>query len=160
GQVGIDSVLESIRACYASLWTPRAVAYRRRLGLADADVSCAVVLCRMVGEGGDPAQPPRAAGVAFSCDPRSGRVDVVTIGATRGLGTAVVDGRATPEEIVVKLSLHLQVSTRSGEREQTLTDDEAIRLAHLVKRVEWALGEGQDPQDVEWAYDGATFWLV
>ena len=33
-------------------------------------------------------------------------------------------------------------------------------LAHQVRRVHWALGEGQDPQDVEWAYDGEHLWLL
>ena len=27
-------------------------------------------------------------------------------------------------------------------------------------RAHWALGEGQDPQDVEWAFDGERIWLV
>src|SRR5690606_21057887 len=91
GQVGLDAVIESIKACYASLWTPRAIAYRRRLGLSDSDVLCAVVLCRMIGENDDPSKAPVAAGVAFSCDPKTGRIDVVTIGAVRGLGQSVVD---------------------------------------------------------------------
>lgn len=79
GKVGLEAVYDSIRAGYASLWTPRAVGYRRRIGLSDTDVLCAVVLCRMVGADGDPHQAPTAAGVAFSCDPRRGRRDVVTV---------------------------------------------------------------------------------
>ena len=33
-------------------------------------------------------------------------------------------------------------------------------LGHQVRRVQWALGEGQDPQDVEWACDGERLWLL
>ncbi len=33
-------------------------------------------------------------------------------------------------------------------------------LAHQVWRAQWALGEGQAPQDVEWAYDGEHLWLL
>ena len=54
--VGLDAALDAVRACYASLWTPRAFAYRRRLGLADDAVACAVVLCAMVGRAA--SQPP------------------------------------------------------------------------------------------------------
>jgi pyruvate,water dikinase len=33
-------------------------------------------------------------------------------------------------------------------------------LVHLVDRAHWALGEGREPQDVEWAYDGEHLWLL
>ncbi|MBO8141211.1 MAG: HAMP domain-containing protein [Firmicutes bacterium] len=160
GQRGLDAVMESIRACYASLWTPRAVAYRRRFNLRDDEVLCAVVLCRMVGACDDPTRQPQAAGVAFSCDPRTGRADVVTIGGVRGLGQAVVDGSGNPEEIVVQVGWDFQVLERREGTDRVLTDEQAIRLAHLVQRVHWALGDGQDPQDVEWAFDGSSFWLL
>lgn len=160
GQVGLDAVIESIKACYASLWTPRAIAYRRRLGLSDSDVLCAVVLCRMIGENDDPSKAPVAAGVAFSCDPKTGRIDVVTIGAVRGLGQSVVDGSANPEEITVNTEMRFEVTHRSETTDPVLTDEQAIHLAHLAQRVQWALGDGQDPQDIEWAFDGSTFWLV
>jgi pyruvate,water dikinase len=29
-----------------------------------------------------------------------------------------------------------------------------------VQRVHWALGEGSEPQDIEWAYDGERLWLL
>ncbi len=161
-QVGLESVANSIRECYASLWTPRAVAYRRRLNLKDDEVLCAVVLCRMVGAGGDPTREPEAAGVAFSCDPRTGRRDIVTIGGVRGLGETVVAGSANPEEITVEAGLQPVVLERrsGGGQGEVLSDERAIRLAHLVQRVEWALGDGQNAQDIEWAYDGSSFWLL
>lgn len=123
----------------------------------------------MVGADGDPHREPAAAGVAFSCDPRTGRRDVVTIGAVRGLGVHVVDGSANPEEITVALGLHPEVierrsgdatNLRNPQHAAVLTDEQAARLAHLVQRVQWALGGGQEAQDVDWAFDGSTFWLV
>lgn len=159
-QTGIHAVLDSILHCYASLWTPQAVAYRRRFGLRDEDVPCAVVLCRMIGAGDDPNQEPVAAGVAFSCDPLTGRVDVTSIGAVHGSGEKVVDGSVQPEEILVLAGPRAQVLERRGESAQVLTDEQALRLSELVQRIEWALGEGQDRQDVEWAFDGTHFWVV
>jgi rifampicin phosphotransferase len=45
---GVDATRDAILRCFASLWTPQAVAYRRRMGFADDDVLCAVVLCATV----------------------------------------------------------------------------------------------------------------
>lgn len=164
GQVGVDAVVDGIRSCYASLWTPRAVAYRRRLGLSDSEVLCAVVLCRMVGMGGDPNKEPVAAGVAFSCDPRTGRFDVVTIGAVSGLGDKLVDGRTNPDEMTVSVAPDPEIVERREKRRENgnsvLDDKQALELAHIVQRIQSALGDGQEPQDVEWAFDGASFWIV
>jgi pyruvate,water dikinase len=150
---GTAAVVRAVQGCYASLWTPQALAYRRRLGLADEQVACAVVLCALV--------PAVQAGVAFSCDPRTGRRDVVTLSAAAGLGEAVVGGRINPEEItVVQARGRLRVRERRSPAGRVLTDDQALELSRLAVRVQWALGDGQDPQDLEWAHDGRRFWLL
>ncbi len=157
--VGVEAVLQAIKGCYASLWTPAALAYRRRLHLTDEEVACAVVICAMVAGPGE--GPPRAAGVAFSCDPRTGRRDQVTISAVPGLGEALVSGQVNPEEITVTLRRgHLHLTDRKGPPGPALTETQVLELARLVWRVHWALGDGQDPQDVEWAHDGQRFWLL
>jgi phosphoenolpyruvate synthase/pyruvate phosphate dikinase len=97
GLTGPDAVVRAVQDCYASLWTSRALAYRRRFGLPDGDVACAVVICAMVTAPGRPESV--AAGVAFSCDPATGRRDVVVINAAPGLGDAVVSGSVNPEQI-------------------------------------------------------------
>ena len=159
--LGFDAVLDAVRACYASLWSPRAFAYRRRLGLADPDVACAVVLCAMVGRAGTTGQPPVAAGVAFSADPRTGRRDRIVVNAAPGLGEALVGGLVDPEEIEVAADMRgLRVVARRGSAGTVLTDAQILALSELAMRVHWALGEGQDPLDIEWAYDGSQFWLV
>lgn len=152
----LEAVAAAVKGCYASLWTPQALAYRHRLGLADAEVGCAVVICEMVGgESG-----PTSAGVAFSCDPRTGRRDLVTIAAARGLGEALVGGRVSPEEIAIQYEcLSFRVAEWGGAGRRVLSEAQALELARLAVRVQWALGEGQDPQDIEWAHDGRRFWL-
>jgi pyruvate,water dikinase len=155
---GAEEVLQAVKECYASLWTPQALAYRRRLQLADDEVACAVVICAMAaGERGE----PEAAGVAFSCDPKSGRRDMVLISAVPGLGEVLVSGGATPEDIAVEhRDGRLCLVERHDRRGRVLSDDQAMQLARLVLRVHWALGDGQQPQDVEWAYAGGRFWLL
>ncbi len=157
---GIKDIVQTIKGCYASLWTPRALAYRRHQGVSDEAIACAVVICSMVT--GPLQSPPVAAGVAFSCDPRTGQRDRVTINAAPGWGSAVVSGTISPEEITVIQRIDgepLQIK-RLKEQPQVLADKQVIALASLVQRVFWSLGDGQDPQDIEWAYDGKHFWLV
>jgi rifampicin phosphotransferase len=159
--VGLDAVLSEIRTCYASLWTPRALAYRRRLGLTDESVACAVVICAMIGRHGAPDHPPAAAGVAFSADPRTGRRDRAIVNAITGLGDRLVSGQIEPEEIALQADVDgLAVVERHGGTSSVLTDAQALLLDRLVQRAHWALGEGQQPLDLEWVFDGVRFWLV
>lgn len=153
------NIAHAILKCYASLWTHQALAYRRHMGFKDSEVSCAVVLCAMVSSTDGP--DPVCAGVAFTCDPTSGRRDLIVINAARGGGQSVVSGSMQPAQVVIRreargrLSLH----SRSG-ADSVLSDEQALRLATIACRVHWALGDGQDPQDIEWAFDGNRFWLL
>ncbi len=148
---GLDAVLRALREVWASLWTPQALAYRRRFLVPDPDVACAVAVCRMVGA--------QSAGVAFTCDPRTGRRDAIAISAARGAGEAVVSGAVNPEEITIALS-HLGLSVESRSGPATLDDAQSLALARLALCVTWALGDGQDPQDVEWVFDGKRFHVL
>src|SRR5262245_5578097 len=60
GVRGRAAVLDALRTCWASLWSPRAIEYRRRSGHREAaDMAC--VVQRMVAA--------EAAGVVFTADP-------------------------------------------------------------------------------------------
>jgi len=148
---GVHEIRRAILGCYASLWTPQALAYRRKMNFADDEVRCAVVICEMVNA--------RCAGVAFSFDPVSGRRDLIVIDAAPGLGEAVVSGSVDPQRIVYReLKGELKPESRSGAA--LLPPDRERELAHQVDRMQWAFGDGQDAQDVEWAYDGQHLWFL
>ena len=87
--VGPTAVLRHISRCWASLFTDRAVAYRRQAGIDHRAVSMAVVVQRMVR--------PRSSGVMFTADPISGHRRTTTVEAVPGLGDALVDGTTTPD---------------------------------------------------------------
>ena len=159
GVTGLDAVCAAVSRCFASLWTPRAVAYRRRSGVGDDATPCAVVICEMVG---DPRDGPAAAGVAFSCDPVTGERQVVTIELAAGTGDAVVRGAVAPQQYAVRRSvLDTSITRLDDTGEVAILDDREIEaLAGVVVRVHWSLGDGDTPQDVEWAYDGRTFWML
>ncbi len=167
---GIEAVFEAVKKCYASLWTERAVAYRRKMGIADEAVAQAVVVMEMV--------KARAAGVAFSCDPRTGSPEEMVINANVGLGESVVSGRVEPDEYRVNgvgLSAPAIIGKRLGKREKpgggdvefvtdtdhyALSDEEIGRLGLLVAAIYTSLGASERHQDIEWAFDGADFTIL
>src|ERR687890_2119414 len=92
--VGADAVLDAVRRCWASLWTDRAVAYRREAGVDPAGVRLAVVVQRMIDA--------RVAGVLFTADPLTGRRHRSVVDASPGLGEAVVSGLVNPDHLAVE----------------------------------------------------------
>lgn len=105
---GTDNIILAVKECYASLWTPRAVAYRRKMKVGDDEVFQAVVILELV--------EAVAAGVGFTCDPRSGREDVVLVNANFGLGESVVSGAVEPDEYCLDTKLEI-VERRMGRKE-------------------------------------------
>src|SRR5262249_5187311 len=155
GHYDSESVVDRVKACWASLWSERAWAYRERARIPHADAAMAVVVQRFVAGG--------RAGVAFSADPITGDPATVVIEAAWGSGEAVASGTVVPNRCRVGIAEELEelsprvVSEPASTAHPVLTDREARTLAELVKRVERALGTAAD---VEWTYDGRTFWIV
>lgn len=173
---GIENILSAVKGCYASLWTERAVGYRRKMGISDEEVLPAVVIMELV--------EAVASGIAFSCDPHTGREDVVTVNANFGLGESVVAGSIDPDKYYLHNSSYLlrpgriAIGRKEGatvlsedggtkfktsedtRQKQVLTEENIVKLGYLILRVYDALGQGQVHQDVEWVFDGHDFVLV
>lgn len=142
GVVGAEAVIEHVRRCRDSLFTERAVAYRRSLGFGAGEAQMAVVVQQMV----DPA----ASGVAFTADPVTGDRTVVAIESVAGLGDALMAGAVDPERTTVRAGV-VHGSTA------LLTPARALELAAVARSIEAHLGA---PQDIEWCLDGAGFAIV
>ena len=174
---GLD-ILDSVKECYASLWSNRAIAYRRKLNIRDDEVMTGVVVMEMVDA--------QAAGVGFTCDPQAGRQDILVINANFGLGETIVTGTVEPDTYYLDASPwssvpHL-IERKTGRKEgltclnqdggtqfvktpdssskQVLSDDNIEKLGLLLLRVFEALGDCDQHQDVEWVFDGRDFILV
>ena len=91
--LGADRVIDAVRRCWASLWSERAVAYRRRRRIEPAEVRIAVVVQDLV--------PAEIGGVMFTANPVTGAREQVVVGASTGLGEAVVSGAVTPDHYVL-----------------------------------------------------------
>jgi rifampicin phosphotransferase len=170
--VGADAVLDALRACWASLWTDRAVAYRANNAVDPRSVRLAVVLQELVDA--------QVAGVLFTADPLTGRRRQAVLDASPGLGEAVVSGAVNPDHFVVNTTTGAIVERRLGDKRLTvvpapgggtrklesnqaaavacLSDAQLRALAGLGARAEAHFGA---PQDVEFAVaaDG-SLWLT
>lgn len=89
---GADNVCAAVRRCWASLYTARALDYRRSAGHLPTG-SMAVVVQRMVDA--------RTAGVFMTLNPSNGDRSKVVIEAVWGLGEPLVSGQVDPDRFVV-----------------------------------------------------------
>ncbi|MCC5986892.1 MAG: phosphoenolpyruvate synthase [Pararhodobacter sp.] len=181
---GKQALLSTCRRCFASLYTDRAITYRRVQGFAHEQVALSVGVQMMVRAdiGG--------AGVMFTLDTESGFDKVVLINAAWGLGEVVVQGTVSPDEYQVfkplleKAGTSPIVQKKRGAKERkmvyagaeggetrmvptsraeraawVLEDDEILGLARQAVVIEDHYGQ---PMDIEWARDGETgkLWIV
>ena len=147
-------IAAAVAACRASTVSDRATAYRAARGLTTGSTGASVLIQPMVDA--------VAAGVAFTCDPMTGATDELVINSIRGLGAALVDGRAEPDEIRIRKSDRAIVFCRAagnedGQAPLSLTNPEIAELAGLLVAVERTFSA---PQDIEWCRDAAGFWIV
>jgi len=165
-QSGVESVISSVRRCWASLFTPRAIDYRNKNQFLHEKVFISVGVQKMVKS--------RAAGVMFTLNPTNGDPSKVVIEGSWGLGEAVVSGSVNPDKFVVdKVVLETSEKTISTKHikciyspngkgtvdvdveadMQTrccLEDREVKELVTIAKSIEAHYGR---PMDIEWAVD-------
>ena len=162
---GASELLEKIQACWASLWSDRAVAYRCEHGIEDVQLAMAVVVQTMVDA--------EVSGVMFTRNPTGG--DELVIESNWGLGESVVSGEITPDHFVISretgnLTRETVVSKRKmivregvqavpiGQREiPSLQRGQVAELGKLGMQIDAFYGA---PQDVEWAYAAEKFYLL
>ncbi|EAR20490.1 phosphoenolpyruvate synthase [Nitrococcus mobilis] len=176
---GLDNVLRSIKAVFASLYNDRAIAYRVHHGFEHAQVALSAGVQQMV------RSDRGASGVMFTMDTESGFRDVVFITSAYGLGETVVQGAVNPDEFYVyKPALEAgrtailrrslgekaikMIYNPAGESDKTvqtvevapaerlqfsLTDAEIERLAQQALIIERHYGQ---PMDIEWGKDGES----
>lgn len=181
---GTESLMNSCREIFASLFTNRAISYRVHQGFDHMAVALAIAVQKMV------RSDKAASGVMFTIDTESGFRDIVFITGAWGLGENVVQGAVNPDEFYVFKptldtkyqpiinhnlgSKHLKMvyadkksgSTGSVKNERVppamqnqfcINDDEVLSLAKTAIIIEkhYSKKHGRPmPMDVEWAKDG------
>ncbi|MCY3624323.1 MAG: PEP-utilizing enzyme [Gammaproteobacteria bacterium] len=168
-----DAFVAALRACWASAWSARALGYRHRLGVDNANVAVAVVVQRMVDAD--------VSGVLFTANPATGNRCELIVNASYGLGEGIVGGTVGPDEFVLdRESLAVRdthlgdkarmvVGTPKGgtravdvgdepRRRPSLTAEQLNELGHQARIVEERF-DGV-PQDIEWAFASGKLWLL
>ena len=166
------SLLENVKKCWASLFTPRAIFYRFEKDLHKQKISVAVVVQKMVES--------EKSGIAFSVHPVTQDRNQLIIEAGFGLGEAIVSGQITPDSYVVEkrprriIDKNVQTQLRglyrakSGGNEwrdipkeqgqkQVLSDKEILELSEIIIRIE---NHYAFPCDIEWVYQNQKFYIV
>jgi pyruvate,water dikinase len=162
---GHHELLEKIKSCMSSLFTPRAISYRIKMGFPHEKVLISVGVQKIVDA--------RAAGVMFTLNPTNGDPSKVVIEGNWGLGETVVSGICNPDKFVVdKVTKEIERTISLKECEciydpvrggvihvdilperrgiPCIEDQEILELGRYAKRVEEYY---RCPQDIEWAID-------
>ena len=167
-----ETLLENVKRCWASLFTPRAIFYRFEKDLHKQKISVAVVVQKMVGS--------EKSGIAFSVHPITQDRNQLIIEAGFGLGEAIVSGQITPDSYVIEkqprriIDKNIQTQSKGlyrgkdggnewhnipkeqGEK-QVLSDKEILELSEIILKIENNYGF---PCDIEWATEKGKFYIV
>jgi pyruvate,water dikinase len=174
---GEAELLSACRRCYASLFTDRAISYRKAKGFDHMKVALSIGVQQMV------RSDIGSSGVMFSIDTETGFDQVVIINAAWGLGENVVQGTVDPDEYQVFKPLLSKPGVRPiiartvgaksikmiyggpGERTRNVPTSKIERASHVLSSAEilslarWAVKIEQHygcPMDMEWAKDGES----
>ena len=173
---GERALLESVKKCFASLFTDRAISYRVDKGFDHMKTYLSVGVQKMI------RSDKASSGVMFTIDTETGFRNSIVINSSWGLGELVVQGKVIPDEFkVFKPTLingyKALISRELGSKDLTmiygsngaatktlktpeklrsrfsLTDDEVVKLAGWGALIEEHYGK---PMDIEWAKDGVS----
>ncbi|HEO0401319.1 TPA: hypothetical protein U9C47_000241 [Streptococcus agalactiae] len=167
---GIESVLNGVRNCYASLWGNRAVSYRFHQGYDQTSVSIAVVIQEMIES--------EKSGVLFTVNPVNKKENEMQINASFGLGESVVSGRVTADSYIIDKSGNIiEVNIGSKETQIIYGDNETVEVSvNPDKRKTRALNDREIlelmkcgleierhygmPMDIEWAIKNDIVYIL
>ncbi|MCU1630103.1 MAG: Pyruvate, water dikinase [Pseudonocardia sp.] len=166
GVSGPERVLDAVRACWGSLFTGRALAYRLRKRISHHDMPIAVGVIELIHA--------RASGVAFSVHPVTGKTDRIVIETSWGWGEAIVQGVVDPDHVevgkadgrILKYTVahkaivsafdfaegrvtEIDMPAKLADR-QVLDEEQIGAVADAVKCIEDHYGY---PVDIEWVID-------
>jgi pyruvate,water dikinase len=166
-----EDLMDKIKKCWGSLFTPRAIAYRVTKNFDHSAVKLAVVVQKMVNSD--------ISGIMFTVDPNSEMPHII-IEAGYGLGEAIVSGKVTPDTYVVEKFHNKIINKRIAKQTwkfvrgkvgdtikedvspelvgaQKLTDDQIFEVADIGKNIEVHYDR---PMDIEWCIEDGQVFVV
>lgn len=168
---GEANLLNAVRDCWASLFTPRSIFYRVENKIPHEKVKISVAVQKMIQS--------EVSGVIFSIDPVTNEKDKIVIEAVWGLGEMIVQGSVVPDRYVVQKETFailskeisdqpiqlIKVGAKTKEAEvpekirqlQKISNEEIVKLAQIADKLQ---KHYYFPQDVEWAKEGKNLYIV
>ncbi|MDP3640059.1 MAG: phosphoenolpyruvate synthase, partial [Nanoarchaeota archaeon] len=169
---GKEPIVAAVLACWASLFTARAIYYRAKHGFDHMKVFISAIVQKMVNA--------EQSGVMFTINPATNHADEIVIEAIYGLGELIVGGEVNPDLYIVdkktreikKIEVRKKdfglFRNEGGKNEkkeipkelqarQVIPDTFIQELARLGKKLEEHYGK---PQDVEWAIEKGQVYIV
>lgn len=164
-------IIESVKKCWASLFTPRAIFYRFEKRLHKQKVSVAVVVQKMINA--------EVSGITFTANPVTNDMNQIVIEAGWGMGEAIVGGEITPDTYVVNKKQFEIIDKNISEQkimivkaekgtkhtkvdpklinEQKVIDINIKKIAQIAIQIE---NHYQKPQDIEWAIEDNKIYIL
>jgi len=133
---GNKNICEKIKACFASLYTERAIDYRKNIIKDVTDVRISVGVQKMI------RSDIFSSGVCFSVEVSQGNTDIITINSSWGLGESIVGGLVEPDEILIskpnlKKGYNAIVDKKLGSKlEKMIYSDSIEKRTHMIKVLE------------------------
>lgn len=165
------NLLNSVKKCWSSLFTPRAIFYRFEKKLEDSQVSVAVVVQKMVQS--------EISGICFTAHPVTKNRKQMIIEAGYGLGEAIVGGMVTPDTYVIDKNKTVIIDKnisqqeimivkspagtkkvripRAKQEKQKLADAKILELAKICQGIE---KHYKKPQDIEFAVEKNKIYIT
>ncbi|MFA6416571.1 MAG: PEP/pyruvate-binding domain-containing protein [Patescibacteria group bacterium] len=166
------TLLDNVKKCWSSLFTPRAIFYRHEKKMLKTKVSVAVVVQKMVDS--------EISGIAFTVHPVTQDRNQMIIEAGYGLGEAIVSGSVTPDSYVLEkkelsiIDINISEQERqiikglkggvkwvpvlkSAQGKQKLSGKQIIELAKICLAIE---NHYKFPCDIEWAQEKGKFYIT
>ncbi|HYB84768.1 MAG TPA: phosphoenolpyruvate synthase [archaeon] len=169
---GTANVIQSVKECYASLFTDRAIFYRAQKGFDHMEVALSAIVQMMCFS--------ESSGVMFTMDPTNGDESIVLVEGSYGLGEYVVKGTVTPDDYYVDKgtmkiirkniptkTIMLVRNENGGTDEKPVPDElkdkQVITNEQVIELTKFALTIEQHyarVMDIEWALDKQTGKLL
>ena len=170
---GPKRLLAAIKACWASLFTARAIFYRIKNNFPHEKVLIAVIIQRMINS--------EVAGIMFTVNPVNENPKEILIESSYGLGEAVVSGSITPDEYIVDKDSLEQKSKNIAKKDwglfrskdthentkvpiqlekqeiPSLSNFETRKLADYATKIEQHYNK---PQDIEFALEKGKIYIT
>lgn len=169
--IGEANVLERVRDCWSSLFTPRSIFYQVKNHYDHFKIGVAVPVQKLIHSD--------ISGIMFTANPVSNDKNQIIVETVWGLGEYIVQGRVTPDQYIIDKNTWKIISKntvsqdvelvksnnethevkvpKSRQNRPKINDDTAIHIAKVGQKLHNHYGKAQD---IEFAVENDKFYVV